>query len=121
MKSETGQVFSELRKKMPGIQAFFLLGSGGELLAQASDNPHVDLDSMAAEYATLLRIIERTNRDTGMGSLEEQILLSSSSIVLAVHLQNDRFAVFVCSPEQQLGRLRYEVKRSLLYSSFSQL
>jgi hypothetical protein len=29
--------------------------------------------------------------------------------------------VIVCSPDEHLGRLRYELKRSLLYSTLSNL
>ena len=121
MKSEAGQFFTSLREKLPGIKAFFLLGSGGELLEHSAESSGLDIESVAAEYATLLRIVQRTSRDTGMGGLQEQILISPSAIVLAFHLPTDRFAVLLCSPDVQLGRLRYEVKRSLLYSSFSHL
>ena len=43
------------------------------------------------------------------------------SMVLAKHLPSGRFAVFVCAPDEHLGRLRYELRRSLLYSTLSNL
>jgi predicted regulator of Ras-like GTPase activity (Roadblock/LC7/MglB family) len=56
-----------------------------------------------------------------MGDLQEQIMVSSSSLTVILHLPNHSFAVFVCSPGESLGRLRYELKRSLLYSTLSNL
>jgi hypothetical protein len=56
-----------------------------------------------------------------MGDMQEQILISSASLTLVLQLPNDSFAVFVCSPGESIGRLRYELKRSLLYSSLSNL
>jgi len=114
-------VLSALREALPGLRAFFILGTAGELLDGATAEPAVDLTILASEYATLLRIVERTSKDTGMGDVQEQILISSTSLTVVLHLPNDSFAVFVCAPGEQIGRLRYELKRSLLYSSLSNL
>jgi predicted regulator of Ras-like GTPase activity (Roadblock/LC7/MglB family) len=114
-------VLSALREALPSIKAFFVLGAAGELLDGAATEPTVDLATIAGEYATLLRIIERTSKDAGLGDMQEQILLSSSSLTVILHLPNESFAVFMCAPGESIGRLRYELKRSLLYSSLSNL
>ena len=121
MKSEVGRFFSMMREKLPGIRAFFLLGPGGELLAHASEDSRIDHEAFASEYAMLLRIAQSASSDTGMGELQEQILTSKTSTILLHRFPKDRFGVFVCSPDEQLGRLRYELKRSLLYSTLSNL
>ena len=114
-------MLSALREALPGLRAFLILGTAGELVDGAAAEPAVDLATIASEYATLLRIVERTSKDTGMGDVQEQILISSTSLTVVLHLPNDSFAVFVCAPGEQIGRLRYELKRSLLYSSLSNL
>ena len=53
--------------------------------------------------------------------IQEQTLTSASSLILLHRLPNNRFGVFLCSPDEHLGRLRYELKRSLLYSTLSNL
>lgn len=121
MKSEVGRFFSVMREKLPGLRAFLLLGAGGELLAHVTEDPRLDVQSFAAEHATLLRIAQSASKDTGMGELQEQILTSATSIVVLHRLPRDRFGVFVCSPDEHLGRLRYELRRSLLYSTLSNL
>jgi predicted regulator of Ras-like GTPase activity (Roadblock/LC7/MglB family) len=110
-----------LREKLPGLRAFFVLSDHGELLDSAGGEPGLDVPLLASEYATLLRIVDRTSADTGAGKFEEHILITSSSQIVVRRLPNERFAVFVCSPLEQLGRLRYEVRRCLLYSSLSNL
>jgi predicted regulator of Ras-like GTPase activity (Roadblock/LC7/MglB family) len=114
-------VLSKLRETLPGIKAVIILGSDGELRDSAATEPGLDASALASEYAMLLRIGERTSHDTGMGAVHEQILISSSSMVLIQHLPNGRFAIFVCAPDEHLGRLRYELRRSLLYSTLSNL
>jgi predicted regulator of Ras-like GTPase activity (Roadblock/LC7/MglB family) len=114
-------VLSALREALPGVKAFFVLGTAGELLDGAAADPTLDITAIASEYAPLLRIVDRTSKDAGMGDLQEQIMVSSSSLTVILHLPNHSFAVFVCSPGESLGRLRYELKRSLLYSTLSNL
>ena len=91
------------------------------MLDSSSVDPGLDLALLASELATLLRIVEHTSISTGLGDLREQILIASTSMTLIQHLPKGRFAVFVCAPDEHLGRLRYELRRSLLYSTFSNL
>jgi len=121
MKSEAGRFFSSLREKLPGLRAFVLLSPEGEPLGHAAVDPGFDPQAFAAEYATLLRIAQHTLDETGMGDLQEQVLTSVTSLIVIRRFPRDRFGVFVCSPEEHLGRLRYELKRCLLYSSLSNL
>ena len=114
-------VLSTLREALPGIKAVIILGPDGDLRDYAATDPALDASVLASEYATLLRIGERTSRDTGMGEVREHILISASSMILVHHLSNGRFAIFVCAPDEHLGRLRYELTRSLLYSTLSNL
>jgi predicted regulator of Ras-like GTPase activity (Roadblock/LC7/MglB family) len=117
VKSDVGRFFSAIREKLPGIRAFFLLDAGGELLEHAIHGQTLDIESFAAEYAMLTRIAQSAARDSGMGELEEHILTTATGVVFLHRLPKNRFALFVCSPEEHLGRLRYELKRSLLYST----
>jgi predicted regulator of Ras-like GTPase activity (Roadblock/LC7/MglB family) len=114
-------VLSALREILPGVRAFLVIGPGGKVLDSSSVEPELDLTLLASEFATLLRIVEHTSKDTGLGDLREQILIANTSMTLIQHLPKDRFAVFVCAPDEHLGRLRYELKRSLLYSTLSNL
>jgi predicted regulator of Ras-like GTPase activity (Roadblock/LC7/MglB family) len=114
-------VLSALREVLPGVRAFLLLGPGGKLLDSSSVERQLDLALLSSELATLLRIVEHTSVDTGLGDLREQILISSTSLTLIQHLPRDRYGVFVCAADEHLGRLRYELKRSLLYSTLSNL
>jgi predicted regulator of Ras-like GTPase activity (Roadblock/LC7/MglB family) len=106
---------------LPGIKAVMVLGPRAELLDFATTDLPLDPSVLASEYGTLLRIVERTAKDTGMGDLQQQIVISSSSMVVLQHLPRERVLVVVCSPGEHLGRLRYELKRSLLYSTLSNL
>ena len=110
-----------MREKLPGVRALFVLSADGELLDCAAEESGIDVSALASEYATLLRIVQRMSIDTGMGDFEEQILIHPSSQIVVRRLPKNRFAVCVCSLREHLGRLRYELRRCLLYSTFSNL
>ena len=121
VETEAGQALSDLKLCLPGLRALLVLSSGGELLDHAATSPEFNPHSFADEHATLLRIAQHTLQETGLGSLKEQILLADAASIVAVRLSPDRFAVFVCSPQVHIGRVRYEIKRGLLYSSLANL
>lgn len=118
MQFDVESLFNTLKNRAPGVQALVLLRPDGRLLGHAAVDPQLNTDSIASEYATFLRIARRTAEDTGMGDPEEHILVSAPGLVIMRRLPDNHVAVLVCSKEGQVGRLRYELKRSLLYSTF---
>jgi predicted regulator of Ras-like GTPase activity (Roadblock/LC7/MglB family) len=72
----------------------------------------LDLDTIATEFATLLRIAGRTSEDTGAGNLVEQIVISEKSIVIARHVSAEEFLILVCRSQDQIGRARYELRQA---------
>jgi predicted regulator of Ras-like GTPase activity (Roadblock/LC7/MglB family) len=118
VRSDIDRLFSDLRKRAPAAQALVVFGPDGSVLSQASSDPYFSSEAFISEYAMFLRIARRTAEDTAMGDPEEYILVSHPGLILIRRLPEDHFAVLVASPEGQVGRLRYELKRSLLYSTF---
>jgi predicted regulator of Ras-like GTPase activity (Roadblock/LC7/MglB family) len=118
VQSEIDSLFRSIRQRAPAVQALVLLGPDGRLVGHAAADPQFSDDAFISEYATFLRIARRTAEDTAMGDPDEYILVSTPGLILMRRLPEDHFAVLVSSPEGQVGRLRYELKRSLLYSTF---
>jgi predicted regulator of Ras-like GTPase activity (Roadblock/LC7/MglB family) len=54
-----------------------------------------------------------------MGDALEQILISDKAILVARRIGSDDVAVFVCGAGQNLGRLRYEIRRLSEQFNFS--
>jgi predicted regulator of Ras-like GTPase activity (Roadblock/LC7/MglB family) len=120
VKSSAGQVFNELRLTLPGLRALVVLGPAGEVVGQATA-AEFKAENFTSELATLLRIAQHAVLDTGMGELHEQILLAKGATTIIQRVSPDRFAILVFPPDESVGRLRYELKRGLLYSTLSNL
>jgi len=111
LQASIGQLFNSLRDKVPELKAAILIGAAGKFEVHSSSDFSFDAESFAAEYATLFRIARRTAEDTALGDALEQILISDKAILIARRFGADDVAVFVCSADQHLGRLRYEIRR----------
>lgn len=109
--NEFRDILDRLRKKVPSIQAVVLAGPD-EVLDCLLVDPALDLDTIAAEYATLLRIAGRTSQDTGAGTLIEQIVVSHKSIMIARSVSPEEFLILLCRTQDQIGRARYELRHA---------
>ena len=104
-------VFNALKRRIPEVQALFLVRADGELVERAAPRPHLDVDSFAHEYLPLLQIVRRASKDMGAGGVAEHIVISESAVVVAREIPVNHYAIVVSSPGAHLGRLRYEIRR----------
>ena len=109
--NEFRDVVDELRKKVAGIQAV-ILGGSDQVLDSALFDSSLDIDTIASEYATLLRIARRASEDAGAGAVIEQILISEKLVMIARSVSAGQFLIIVCRSQVQVGRARYELRRA---------
>ena len=100
-----------MRKSIPATEAVILAGPDRVIDFLLQDSS-VDVEALAGEYATLLRIAERTFEDTGAGSLVEQIVVGEKSIMIARSVSPHHFLILVFRSSDQIGRARYELKQA---------
>src|SRR5207237_7362475 len=103
------EVLERLRKGVADIQAVILVGPDG-VVDYVLDDPSLNIETIAAEYATLLRIARSASEDSGAGNLVENILVSEKSIMIARSLSPDHFLILLSRAQDQIGRARYELK-----------
>lgn len=87
-----------------GIAVEKLLGGGNE----------ANLDVAAAEFTSLVRNAQRAGRDTGLGDLRELVISLDQALVIMRLLSRDYFVVLALSPEGNLGRGRFELRKAEL-------
>ena len=104
-------ILDGLPKKVPGIQAVILAGAHKVVDCVVMD-ASLDVDTIASEYATLLRIAGRTAEDTGAGNLVEQVVVSEKSTILVRSVSLEEFLILVCHRRDQIGRARYELRQA---------
>ena len=105
-------VLDNLPKKVPGIQAVILAGVH-EVLDCVVVDPSLDIETIASEFATVLRIAGRASEDSGAGNLVEQVVVSEKSTILARSVSLEEFLILVCRRQDQIGRARYELRQAV--------
>lgn len=96
---------------MTDIQALILVGPEG-VIDYTLDDPSLNLETIAGEYATLLHIARSASQDSGSGNLVENIVVSEKSIMIARTVTSEHYLILLSRSHDQLGRARYELKQA---------
>src|SRR2546423_3013378 len=105
------EVLEKLRKSVAQIQAVLLVGPEG-VVDHVLDDHALNIETIAAEYATLLHIARSASEDSGSGQLLENIVVSEKSIMIARSIPPDHYLILLSRAQDQLGRTRYELKQA---------
>ncbi len=73
-----------------------------------------NLDVAAAEFTSLVRSAQKAGKDTGLGNLRELMISLDGAVVIMRLLGRDYFVVLAITPEGNLGRARYELRKAEL-------
>jgi predicted regulator of Ras-like GTPase activity (Roadblock/LC7/MglB family) len=88
-----------------GIAVEKVLGEAGK---------EANLDVAAAEFTSLVRGAQRAGSDLGLGNLRELTISLDEIIVVMRLLSRDYFVVLALSPDGNLGRGRFELRKAEL-------
>jgi predicted regulator of Ras-like GTPase activity (Roadblock/LC7/MglB family) len=102
---------AKLRRNVADVQAILLVTSRG-VIDYVVNDPALRVETMAEEYATLLRIARSASEDSGAGNVVENILVSEKSVMIARSIGLDHYLILVSAAHHQIGRARYELKQA---------
>ena len=111
MDAKVRPVLASLRRNLKHIQAVMLIGPQG-VLDYVLDDKTLNFETIAGEYATLLRVARSASEDSGAGNLIENVMVSEKSIMIARNVSPDHYLILLCRAEDQIGRARYELKKA---------
>ena len=104
-------MLKKLRKSVTGFQGVILVGPDG-VVNHVVDDPALNIETIAGEYATLLRIASSASQDSGAGNLVENIVVSEKSIMLARTISPENYLILLSRSQDQIGRARYELRQA---------
>jgi predicted regulator of Ras-like GTPase activity (Roadblock/LC7/MglB family) len=112
-------MFKELLKTIlehtEGSLGALIMGTDGiaveKVLGEGNES---NLDVAAAEFTSLVRSSQRAGKETGLGNLHELVISLDSAVLIMRLLSRDYFVVLAISPEGNLGRGRFELRKAQL-------
>jgi len=105
-------VLETLRQTVSDVEAVIIIGPDGVVDYVLTD-PSLKIETIANEYAMLLRIAARTSEDAGAGDLVEQIVVSDKSIMIARRVSPEYFLILLSRAQDQIGRARFELRNAV--------
>jgi len=104
-------VLETMRKKLSDVQAILIVGPDGVVDHVLADSS-LKIETIASEYAMLLRITGRASQDAGAGNLVEQTVISEKSVMIARLVSPQHFVILITKAQDQIGRARFELKNA---------
>jgi predicted regulator of Ras-like GTPase activity (Roadblock/LC7/MglB family) len=110
------QMLETIVERTEGSLGALIMGTDGIAVEKVfgEAGQEANLDVAAAEFTSLVRSAQRSGRDTGLGNLREIVVSLEHSILAIRILSRDYFVVLALSPEGNLGRGRYELRKAEL-------
>ena len=110
------EVLREAQNHTEGCLGVLIMGTDGIPVERVwqPEAAEMNLDVAVAEYTSLVRNARRTNREMGLGNLNEVVLSGESGIFILRFIGEDYFIVMILSPDGNFGRGRYELRRAEL-------
>jgi predicted regulator of Ras-like GTPase activity (Roadblock/LC7/MglB family) len=110
------QALAEIVERTEGATGALIMGMDGiavekVFLPEGSD---ANIDVAAAEITSLVRNAMRAGVNTGLGTLEELFISFERVRILARMFSPEYFVVLALKPEGNLGRGRYELRKTEL-------
>ena len=109
-------MFSELLdsivNKVEGSLAAVIMGMDGIAIEKRILNESINVESLAAEYTSALRLSSSSAQEVGLGMLEEYILSTQNRIVIIRMITSDYFLLLLLAREGNIGRARFELRKA---------
>ena len=103
-------------ERTDGSLGALIMGTDGiaveKVLGEAGTE--ANLDVAAAEFTSLVRSAKRAGIDTGLGGLRELVVSLQTAVLVMRLLSKDYFVVLAMSPQGNLGRARFELRKAEL-------
>lgn len=110
------QALEEINGRTEGALGSLIMGIDGISVEKVILDEGIDsnIDVAAAEFTSLVRNAQRAGRDTGLGPMREIIVSFKDMNIIARLVSNEYFVVLALSPEGNIGRGRFELRKAEL-------
>lgn len=110
------ETLEAILERTEGSLGALIMGIDGIAVERSlkQEGQEANLDIAAAEFTSLLRNAQRAGKDTGLGKLRELVISLDDAVILMRLLGQEYFVVLAISPDGNLGRGRFELRKAEL-------
>jgi predicted regulator of Ras-like GTPase activity (Roadblock/LC7/MglB family) len=113
------EVLETIIEHTEGSLGVLIMGTDGISVERLlkEEGQEANLDVAAAEFTSLVKNAQKAGKDTGLGNLRELVISLEEAVVLVRLLGREYFVVLAISPDGNLGRARFELRKAELQLS----
>ena len=100
--------------RIDGYQALALVAKDGMPVESINEKPDLDLEILSAELLTQVRAISQSQQELGVGSVRHFSVLTDQLVLMVTAINEDYFLLLVLKAGSNLGKARFELRRSVL-------
>ena len=108
--SAFSEALRQIAARTPEAQLLIVMGTDGIPIEKLVLRPDPNLESVAAEYTTLLRASSNTASDTGLGALRELSVVTEKMVAVIVAITSEYFLFASLAPGALMGRARFALR-----------
>jgi predicted regulator of Ras-like GTPase activity (Roadblock/LC7/MglB family) len=110
------QALENIMERTEGSLGALIMGMDGIAVERLlrDEGQEANLDVAAAEFTSLVRSSQKAGKDTGLGELRELMISLESAVVIMRLIGREYFVVLAISPDGNLGRGRFELRKAEL-------
>lgn len=101
--------------RVPETQVVMIMGTDGIPIEKLVVKADPNLEAVAAEYTTLLRASLSAASDTGLGDLQELLIVTEKMTAMLVSITPEYFLFAALSPGTIAGRARFALRLASHY------
>jgi predicted regulator of Ras-like GTPase activity (Roadblock/LC7/MglB family) len=104
------EALETIATRVPEMRVVMIIGTDGIPIERLVIQHDPNLETIAAEYTTLLRSSLAASLDTGLGELQELSVVTENLTTLIVGITRDYFLFAVLAPGALIGRARFALR-----------
>ena len=110
------EALQSIVEKTDGSLGALIMGADGLSVEKffSEEGADANLDAAAAEFTSLVRSASKSGNDLNLGEPRELVVALGKLIFVMRLFNRDYFAVLALKPEGNLGRGRYELRKTQL-------
>ncbi|HSQ19195.1 MAG TPA: roadblock/LC7 domain-containing protein [Blastocatellia bacterium] len=110
------ETLTEIANRIEGCAAVVILGIDGIPIERhvRDVDTSLDLETVAAEFTTLVRRSIRTASDTELGEMREMVFATDSMSFLLRPITSEYFLLLALKQGGNIGRARFELRKAQL-------
>src|SRR5262245_21525403 len=106
------ETLQEISNRVQDVDCILLMGMDGLPIEKVTRNQSINIESISAEFTSVLRITGQTSREVDAGELEEVIVLLDRMILIMKAITREYFLMMILPPNGNLGCARFELKKA---------